>query len=161
MNLRELTEDQTAILKMVENSELSEEDVKDHLEYLTEDRNKKIENYLYVLSGLELKAAAKHAEIKRIKELADLDERSIDRLKSWLLECMNDGEKHEFDLFKVTKVKGRQVVSVISAVDIPEKYRTIKQTETLDKRGILADLKNGAEIKGAELSTGKSSLRIK
>lgn len=74
---------------------------------------------------------------------------------------MKDGEKHEFDLFKVSRVKGREVLQVNSTNDIPEKYVTIKMTNTLDKRQMLTDLKAGAEINGAEISTGKPSLRIK
>ena len=41
MNLHELTQEQNEILKLVQDGDLTEDEVKDHLESLTEDREKK------------------------------------------------------------------------------------------------------------------------
>jgi hypothetical protein len=159
--LRELTSDQQAILAQVESGDFTLGDVSDHLELLESERNKKIENYLHVINNLETKLKSKTDEIKRIEAMRDADANALANIKSWLLMSMKDGEKHEFDLFKVSRVKGREVVSIIDDDKIPTKYSNQKITYSVDKRQILADLKAGVKIDGAEITTGNPSLRIK
>ena len=160
-SLRQLTHDQEAILAQVESGDFSLDDVSDHLEMLKEDRNKKIENYLYVINRLTSEEVTVTAEIDRLQDIRLAKEKAVKNTKEWLLMSMKDGEKHEFDLFKVSRVKGREVLQVNSTNDIPEKYTTIKTTSTLDKRAMLSDIKAGVEIKGAEIAIGNPSLRIK
>jgi hypothetical protein len=161
MNLRDLTSDQEAILAQVESGDFTLEDVSDHLELLESERNQKIENYLHVINNLEVKLKAKTDEIKRIEALKDVDSSALANIKAWLLMSMQDGEKHEFDLFKVSRVKGREVVSFTNEKEVPEKYIDWVTSKKVDKRALLADLKTGVEIDGAEITTGNPSLRIK
>ena len=161
MNLRDLTSDQEAILAQVESGDFTLEDVSDHLELLESERNQKIENYLHVINNLEVKLKAKTDEIKRIEALKDVDSSALANIKAWLLISMQDGEKHEFDLFKVSRVKGREVVSFTNEKEVPEKYIDWVTSKKVDKRALLADLKTGVEIDGAEITTGNPSLRIK
>lgn len=161
MNLRELTHDQDAILAQVENGDFTLDDVSDHLDMLREDREQKIENYLHVINRLENEALTVNTEILRLEAIRGAKTKALENIKAWLLVSMKDGERYEFNLFKVSRVRGREALQVNSTNDIPEKYRTVKQVETLDKRGMLTDLKAGAEIKGAEIVTGNPSLRIK
>lgn len=161
MNLRELTHDQDAILAQVENGDFTLDDVSDHLDMLREDREQKIENYLHVINRLTSEEVTITKEIDRLQDIRMAKEKALKNIKEWLLISLKDGEKYEFDLFKVSRVKGREVLQVNSTNDIPEKYITIKMTNTIDKREMLKDLKSGAEIKGAEITQGKPSLRIK
>ena len=161
MNLRDLTSDQEAILAQVESGDFTLEDVSDHLELLESERNQKIENYLHVINNLEVKLKAKTDEIKRIEALKDVDSSALANIKAWLLMSMQDGEKHEFDLFKVSRVKGREVVSFTNEKEVPEKYIDWVTSKKVDKRALLADLKTGVNIDGAEITTGNPSLRIK
>tara|TARA_R110002012_G_scaffold67037_2_gene174952 strand:- start:298 stop:783 length:486 start_codon:yes stop_codon:yes gene_type:complete len=161
MNLRDLTSDQEAILAQVESGNFTLDDVSDHLELLESERNQKIENYLHVINNLEVKLKAKTDEIKRIEALKDVDSSALANIKAWLLMSMQDGEKHEFDLFKVSRVKGREVVSFTNEKEVPEKYIDWVTSKKVDKRALLADLKTGVNIDGAEITTGNPSLRIK
>ncbi len=161
MNLRDLTSDQEAILAQVESGDFTLEDVSDHLELLESERNQKIENYLHVINNLEVKLKAKTDEIKRIEALKDVYSSALANIKAWLLMSMQDGEKHEFDLFKVSRVKGREDVSFTNEKEVPEKYIDWVTSKKVDKRALLADLKTGVEIDGAEITTGNPSLRIK
>lgn len=162
MNLRDLTNDQLAIKQLVENGDLTADDVKDHLDSLTEDRNAKIENILFVINELDSRESTLDAEIARLNESKKSTSNNIEKLKNYLLLNMEDGEKHEFDLFKVSRVKGREVVNILSESDIPKDYMTHKpETWSPDKRKILSDLKKGNNINGAEITKGKPSLRIK
>ena len=159
MNLRELTHEQQGILSLVEDSELTLDDVADHLGGLTIARDKKIESCVFVINRLESDHATIKVEIDRLKELADSKAVSVARAKEWLVMNMEDGEKHEFDLFKVSRVKGRQV-ALIRDEDKLELFTTVKTVSSIDKRALLAALKAG-DVDGAEMGIGKPSLRIK
>ena len=163
MNLRELTADQEAILAKVESGDFTLDQVSDHLDMLDSERKQKIENYLHVINRLYNEEATVTAEIDRLQEIRRSKENALANIKSWLLMSMKDGEKHEFDLFKVSRVRGREVLRVNESLcnSLPSKYKHTKQVETVDKKLLLKDLKAGAEIKGAEITTGKPSLRIK
>lgn len=160
MNLRDLTKDQEAILAQVESGDFSLDDVSDHLEMLEEERNKKIENYLYVINKLDSQCEVLIKEIDRLSAILIAKRDAVKRVKDMLLHNLKDGEKHEYDLFSVTRVKGREKVNILSELSgIPTKY--LKTTISADKRLIMQDLKAGKEVKGAELITGESSLRLK
>ena len=162
MNLRELTDDQSAILAQVESGDFTLDDVSDHLDMLEEDRNNKIENYLHVINRIESEHKTIAAEIERLSAIQIVKTKSLLNIKGWLLMSMQDGEKHEFDLFKVSRVKGRDVVSILDDKKVPMKYSTHKpESWSVDKREVLKALKAGDLVEGAELSAGNPSLRIK
>lgn len=162
MNLRDLTSDQEAILAQVESGDFTLDDVSDHLELLENERNQKIENYLHVINNIEVKLKAKTDEIKRIEAMRDAEANALANIKAWLLMSMQDGEKHEFDLFKVSRVKGHETVNVIDESKISELYfNEVPASKKLDKRSLLSALKTGSAVDGAEITTGKPSLRIK
>ena len=162
MNLRELTADQEAILAKVESGDFTLDQVSDHLDMLDSERKQKIENYLHVINRLYNEEVTVTAEIDRLQEIRRSKEKALANIKSWLLMSMKDGEKHDFDLFKVSRVKGREVVKVTNSALVPEEYLTHhEESWTTNKKLILKELKKGTDIKGAELTTGNPSLRIK
>jgi len=162
MNLRELTSDQESILAQVESGDFTLDEVSDHLDMLAEDRNKKIESYLYVINNIESDLKTVQTEMERLAVIAESKAKGLVNVKSWLLMSMKDGEKHNFDLFKVSRVKGREVVSITNEGDLPIGCFTHKpQSWHVDKREILKRLKGGEEVEGAEITTGNPSLRIK
>ena len=138
------------------------DDVSDHLDMIEEDRNKKIENYLHVINRLDSEAATIKAEVMRLEKIGDKKLDALVNIKNWLLMSMKDGEKHDFDLFKVSRVKGREVLQINDGDKINVKYKECKpESWNVDKRAVLKDLKAGIEIEGAEIATGNPSLRIK
>jgi hypothetical protein len=162
MNLRELTHDQQAILAQVESGDFSLEDVSDHLEMLEEERNSKIESYLFVINRLTMEELTVTAEIDRLQTIRQQKEKAVANTKEWLMASMKDGEKHNFDLFKVSRLQGREVLQVNDEKNIPMEYMTTKpESWHIDKRLLLAEMKKGLVVGGAEIVRGKSSLRIK
>lgn len=161
MNLRTLTHDQEAILAQVESGDFTLDDVSDHLELLESERNKKIENYLHVINRLDGEEVVVRNEIERLKLIQYSKAKALENMKAWLLMSMQDGEKHEFDLFKVSRVKGREVLSITDSDFKHADYVTFKSVKSIDKRLLLSTLKAGVEIDGAEIATGNPSLRIK
>jgi hypothetical protein len=162
MNLRELTNDQDAILAQVESGDFSLDEVSDHLELLDDERKQKIENYLHVINRLTADVVVVTAELDRLNDIEKAKAKALKRTKDWLLMSMKDGEKHEFDLFKVSRVKGREVLSVTDDKKVPMKFMVNKpESWSVDKRLLLIEMKKGFTCAGAEISTGNPSLRIK
>lgn len=162
MNLRDLTSDQAAILAQVESGDFTLGEVSDHLEMLEEDRNNKIESYLYVINNIESDLKTVQSEMERLAAIAESKAKALANIKAWLLMSMKDGEKHEFDLFKVSRVKGREVATVTDEKSLPIGCFTHKpESWSIDKREILKRLKEGQEVEGAEITRGYASLRIK
>jgi len=162
MNLRDLTSDQEAILAQVENGDFTLDDVSDHLELLEGERNKKIENYLHVINRIDSESTTIATEIERLSNILMSKTKSLSNIKEWLLMSMKDGEKHEFDLFKVSRVKGREVVQVNNSALVPDRYLTHhEESWSTNKKALLIALKAGKKIAGAEITIGKPSLRIK
>ena len=159
MNLRELTQEQQGILELVENTDLTMQDVDDHLSGISEARDKKIESCAFVINRLESDSGIIKAEIDRLKELSGSKQAAVVRAKEWLVMNMDGGEKHEFDLFKVSRVKGRQVAIVTDEEKLAE-FTNEKIVKSIDKRALLEALKAG-NVDGAEIGIGKPSLRIK
>ena len=161
MNLRELTQEQSAILALVESGELTEEQVRDHLDMLDDDIKTKIENTLFVINRLESIEKSASDEIDRISQIKKSAQTKKQNLKDWLNLNMADGQSFEFDLFKVSKVKGREIASVTDESKLPARFIKVKESVSVDKTQLLKDLKAGINVDGAEISTAKSSLRIK
>ena len=162
MNLRELTEEQEAILALVESGDFTLDDVSDHLDMLKEDRNKKIESYLYVINNIESDLKVVQAEMERLAVIAESKAKALKNIKLWLLMSMRDGEKIEFELFKVGRVKGRDVANVTDENALPIGcFSHNPESWSVDKREILKRLKGGEEVEGAEIIQGSASLRIK
>lgn len=161
MNLRELTQEQKEILAIVEDGDLSLDEVSDHLEMLNDDIKRKVENSLFIINNLEQRELVLSSEIERIQELKKSTSSNKEKLKDWLLINLDDGQKHEFDLFKVSKVKGRQIVNVVDQEKLPARFIRVNETISVDKVQMLKDMKAGINVDGAEIAIGKPSLRIK
>tara|TARA_R110002020_G_scaffold463746_1_gene683972 strand:- start:48 stop:542 length:495 start_codon:yes stop_codon:yes gene_type:complete len=164
MNLFQLTEQQNELLRMVENAEMSLEDVSDTLEGVDYEIDKKVENICYVLRLLESRETAMKNEIDRITELKQGVSGNIERLKKYALQGMNAAGKKriESDLFTVSIRQGREVVKVNSESVIPFSYTTTSEPVTKpNKKLILAALKSGEKVAGCEMIRAENSLSIK
>ena len=129
---------------------------------LDSERKDKIESYLHVINRLQTDAMMVRSEIDRQTEMESGKIKALNNTKNWLVSSMKDGEKHEFDLFKVSRVKGRQVLQVNDGYKLPKSYYTHKpESWSLDRREVLKALKAGEKIEGVEISVGEPSLRIK
>jgi len=103
------------------------------------------------------------AEIDRLaakkKTIQSRKESLVEYIKNNMEAC--EIKKISCALFTITWVAGQEVVDVYDADAIPDDYVSVKTTVTPDKNAIKKALKDGHEIAGCKLSTGKSSIRIK
>jgi len=103
------------------------------------------------------------AEIDRLtakkKIIQSRKESLVEYIKNNMEAC--EIKKISCALFTITLVAGQEIVDIIDESAIPDDYVNVKTTVTPNKNEIKKALKNGEDIPGCKLSTGKSSIRIK
>ena len=145
-------------LETLSNLELSDEAVQDTLEGMSGDLETKAHNLAAFVRNLETTAEAiKEAEITMAKRRKVIEAR-IDRLKTYTLNAMIDNkiEKITSAYFVLSVAKNPPSVDVYDPAQIPVEF--MRQPEppppVPDKKAILAQLKDGAEIAGCRLTQG-------
>lgn len=95
------------------------------------------------------------------QRLARLDERGAKK-RQLALEAMSDVglKKLEQPDFTASARTGTPALTVISEVLVPDSY-WVPQPAKLDRHGLLADLKRGAEIPGAQLGNPQPTLAVR
>ncbi|MBC6150080.1 siphovirus Gp157 family protein [Listeria booriae] len=157
MKLYELTQSYQNVLDIAE--QLEAETLKDTLDAITEGFEIKAENTAKVIKTLEAEVAGLDAEIKRMSERRSAIKNNIDGMKRYL--------KEELEKIGVDKVKGQHLTVRIQnnpqSVRVDDESKLIgyliEQPKKLDKKTLLADLKDGKKVEGAEIQQGRS-LRI-
>jgi len=161
--LYKIADDYKSLVALVESGEATQEMIADTLEGIEGMIQHKAENIVHIANDYSRTVEAIDNEVKRLNDMKKtLVNRQVS-LKEYLrLNMERTGiDKIECPLFKITLRKGSQAAQINDESALPDDYVTVKTTITPDKRKILADLKNGVEIEGAELTTGKTSILIK
>ena len=100
--------------------------------------------------------------VKRLRERSGRFEAQAERIKGALMMAMDTVgmKKLERPAATLSLAKSPDKAIITNEVDLPSSFLIEKTTVTPDKKAILAALKEGAAISGAELSNGGVSLRI-
>ena len=96
---------------------------------------------------------------KRLKVQGNLNQ----RLKNYIKYCMENAGLHKLDMatFTISIAKNPPSVEVVTEELLPSKYIRVVQTQSVDKKQLLQDLKDGEKIEGAALITDKTRLTIR
>jgi predicted nuclease with TOPRIM domain len=158
MNLYELSSAYQQIQVLIEDGQ---DGLEDTLAALNDAIEIKADGYAKVMKNLEAQAKAIKAEEERLAERRKSLENNIKKLKESLEQAMlNAGMKRiKTELFSFTIQKNPPSVEVLNEKGIPVNY-FVPQDPKLDKKSILADLKNGIEVPGVELKQSEG-LRIR
>ena len=115
-----------------------------------------------VIRNEESDIEALKAEIKRLQDLKKSKENRIENLKKYTKECLEDAniKKVSTSLGNMTVRKNPPAVDVLDESLIPNEYKKEVVEIKLDKKAILADLKEGVVVEGAVLKNS-TSLMIK
>ncbi|MBF8970189.1 siphovirus Gp157 family protein [Streptococcus sp. NLN76] len=118
----------------------------------------KAENIAKVLLEEDVAIDGIDKEIKRLKEFKESREKKKKKLKSILFESMIKADKRKFktELFSFNIRKNAQSLLIESEKDIPDEYFKEKTEIKLDKRELLADMKEGLVIDGVSLQRTES-----
>lgn len=127
------------------------EDVIKVLDGIKEEFDKKAENTVKVIRNFEGEIQALRDEEKRLADKRKSLEKKKEDLKEYLYFNMErmKVKKINAGIFDINIQKNPQSIKILDEATIPLKYKIL--TYNLDKKQLKEDIKNGAEIKGAEL----------
>lgn len=142
--------------------ELTDEDISseawlDTLESLDESIEQKADNIAKLIRSLELDHAGYKKEADRFNQKATTADKKIKSLKAYLKQNMEltGKEKFKTDLFNFRLQNNPESVDVTDENKVPKNYIVTTSTSKVDKKMLLADLKAGVEVTGAELKQSR------
>ena len=161
--LYELTGQLKELERLVSENEAPLSEVEDTIKLIEGDFEEKAINLVKVIRNKEPDISIIDEEIKRLQQMKKNINVKAENLKEYLRHNMeaNGINKIECPIFSITLKRAAELVKIIDDKLIPDEYVTIKTTCHPDKARILKALKNGEQIKGAELSSAKPALQIK
>lgn len=167
VTLQQLTKEMLTMQAVIEREELDEEEFRTALDQLEGSIDEKCRNGGAVYrnkqaqaEGLKAVAQIHLAEYRRIMRMAEVETNGAERLRCYLeREMMALGLKQvEASTYKLQIKKVAATSNIYNEEALPEYYR--RYTWTPNKNLILSDLKEGADIAGAELITNRTKLYI-
>ena len=160
-SLYELTSDLKE-LQEIDFTEVDRDEVEAIKEIIKEQIESKGTGIIVVVRNLEADIEVIKTEIKRLQDLKKLKENKIENLKKYTKECLEEADikKLSTSLGNISIRKLPGSVEVLEEDSIPAEYKKEVVTVTVDKKSILADLKEGVVVPGVTLKTG-TSLTIK
>lgn len=162
MNLYELKTNYLKLQELIENGELTKEDLQDTISMIDDSIELKAENYAKIIKMQEGNVNVLKEEIERLKLKQTSIQTNVDKLKENLKETMIqlNKDKIKTDLFSITVANVKPSVKIIDTTFIPDEYCITEITTKYDKIALKKAIDNGEFIAGVELERGKG-LRIK
>ena len=159
MNLYDLTEQYQDLLALLEDGDT--EQLQPMLDGIEEKIEEKLENIAKVLQSLKSTEYIISNELSRLTERKSAIVASQHRLKLYAQNAMEQLgiDKVKTDLFSIGIQNNPPSVHIVDSSKIPQEYFSTPEP-TISKREILAALKTGAIVSGAELQQSKS-LRVR
>lgn len=166
-SLYELTNEYKNIYEQMDDPEVDEESFLGMLELIEEDIQAKAENYAKVIKNVEADVDGLKKEIDRLTDKKRSAENKIRRMKEALQGAMELTGNTKFATtlfsFNIQNNPPTCEFDVDDIKKIPKKYH-IKQEDKIDKKQIIADLKDetlAKKLKGVAHLIQSQSLRIK
>ena len=161
MKLYELAENYLNLQELLENEEVDQNLITKALDEVGGELEDKAENIAKLIKTLDVDINGYKAEEKRLADKRKSLENRVKSLKEYLDSAMKLTGKKKFkgQLFSFNIQKNPPSVNVTDEQIIPSKYY-VQQDPVLDKKTLLADLKAGEVIPGAEIKQTES-LRIR
>lgn len=159
--LYELTEMYQNISNLIE-EDADNETLEKALDEITDSIQIKAENMAKLIKSIEGNINALKDEEKRLQAKRKALENKVVNIKEYLenqLKAMGL-KKVQGNLFTVSIQKNPQSVNILNEDLIPEQFKKVVTTTKIDRKELLAALKEGQEIEGAEIKQTES-LRIR
>lgn len=158
--LYELTHQYQELLDLITESEADHPGFRDTLESIEDAIEVKLENTAKVIKTIEAEAKAIKAEEDRLKKRRQALENNAERLKDYAEQALiaTGKERIKGGTFTLRLQYNPPSVRILDEKSIPAHY-LVEQLPSIDKKGILEDLKNEIAVEGATLYRARS-LRI-
>lgn len=160
--LYELTDEYLQLDAMMSDPDIDPQTIADTMEGIEGEIEIKAEGYAKIIQIHKAKIAAIEKEIERLQAMKNLEASNIKRMQSALQYSMELTGKLKFKtpLFSFGIQKNPPSVVIDDQTLLPEEY-LIQQEPKIDKKALLADIKNGRMLEGiAHIEQGQS-IRIR
>lgn len=149
------------LMEMADECNLTQADIKDTLEGLDCELEEKADAYAKVIRTLECDVDSVDAEIKRLTDKKRRIQNNISSMKRSLESTMIElgSKKIKTPLFGFNIQKNPPSVNILDESKVPDNFR-IKQPDKIDRKSIIAELKESGNTDWAEL-VQTESLRIR
>lgn len=144
-------------------SDLQGDQLAECLDSIEDSFDDKANNIVKLVNSLSVDVDGIDKELKRLQAMKKAITNNQDRLKEYLRYNMEVTgiSKIKHSLFSVTLGKPTVTAEIIDIDFLPDGFVSTDVVIKADKKAILKALKNGEDVPGAVLSTGKSRLLIK
>ena len=153
MNIFELTSEIATV-----NTDLfaTEEEIEERLQVLFYDLGKKEDGMWIWFKKVQSDIDLADEYIAKIQRLKKVRQNSQKWMKNTMIEVSEKtGKLPEHSIFNPLKVMESKSVNIIDETKIPDTYWIEVRTKKLDKKRMLADMKQGKKIPGADIATNK------
>ncbi len=159
--LYELTEMYQNISNLID-EDVSNEELEKALGQIKDNIEQKAENTVKLIKSIEGNINTLKEEEKRLERKRKALENKRDGIKNYLENQLKfmDIKKVKTPLFTVSIQKNPQSVNILNEDLIPKQFKKTVTTTTVVKKDLLAALKEGQAIEGAEIRQSES-LRIR
>lgn len=159
MNLFQINENYRVLEN---NDELDPELIKDTLDSIQDARDVKLDNLATLIEKTNEDTEWVSNKIKKLQEQKKVLENKLKSLMNYMTDALDDAHiKQLHTKHHILKTRNfRASVHIIDDTELPKKF--IKQEEHIviktDKKAIYQALKNGEEVKGAELKPNRKTV---
>jgi len=165
MKLYEITGAMKEVQQMLDDG-VPLDQLEDTLNEIGIDFKEKAESCLFAVANLNSEVGAYKAEIDRLTAKKKSKENQIVSLKNYLLYNMQELNSGKIDngLMSASIRKGAPALQINNESYLPQEFKKISTSVSIDKKGLLKALKEleeGETIEGAEVVPGKNTLTIK
>ncbi|HDV6036251.1 TPA: siphovirus Gp157 family protein [Staphylococcus pseudintermedius] len=155
-NLFDLNQNELAILEMLENEELSFDDVKDTLDVIQDEQKRKYDAMQKMILSLKGDINTLKEREMALSKRRKSYESKIKSLQNYMLDSMKFKGETKFKTEEFTYfIRKSDSTQIDDENAIPEKYK-IEQAPKINKTQIKKDIKAGIEVKGASLVENES-----
>ncbi|ELD8171241.1 siphovirus Gp157 family protein [Staphylococcus pseudintermedius] len=155
-NLFDLNQNELAILEMLENEELSFDDVKDTLDAIKDEQKRKYDAMQKMILSLKGDINTLKERETALSKRRKSYENKIKSLQNYMLDSMKFKGETKFKTEEFTYfIRKSDSTQIDDESAIPEKYK-IEQAPKINKTQIKKDIKAGIDVKGASLVENES-----
>ncbi|EIE3619031.1 siphovirus Gp157 family protein [Staphylococcus pseudintermedius] len=155
-NLFDLNQNELAILEMLENEELSFDDVKDTLDAIKDEQKRKYDAMQKMILSLKGDINTLKERETALSKRRKSYENKIKSLQNYMLDSMRFKGEMKFKTEEFTYfIRKSETTQIEDENVIPEKYK-VEQAPKIDKTQIKKDIKAGIEVAGASLVENES-----
>lgn len=149
-------------LEQLLNLDADEQAIKDTLESMDGENDQKCINVLTYVKHIDSQLAEIKAETDRLSKIKKVLDSRAKTLKEHVINNMElrDCKKIESATLPVSYVKPKPMLVINDEKLIGDDYKVEKVVVSIDKKQMLADLKDGQEVSGASIGQSKAGIKF-